>query len=93
MNIDQEISRGFEAQRVMDEPLVKEALSLIEADILAGMKRSALGDTATHHELVLMLQIHERFKKHFQSAMETGKLATIQKETMAQKAKKLFRAA
>lgn len=91
MNLDKEISRGFEAERILNEPMVKEALSLIEEDILHGMKRSAIGDVDTHHELVLMYQIHQRFIGHFKTAMETGKLATIQKETAAQKVKRFLK--
>lgn len=92
-NLDKEIRRADEAARLMNEPMVQEAFNLIESDIHSAMRRSAIGDRDTHHELVLSLQMLGRIRNHFQSVLETGKLAQIQKESLAQKAAKLFRAA
>ena len=93
MTVDQEIRRGEEAARLVEAPLLKEAFDKIEAGIIDAMKRVPMGDTKTQHELVLSLQLFGRIKGHMAEVMETGKLARIQKETMAQKAKRLFRAA
>jgi hypothetical protein len=93
MNLDKEISRGFEAERLMNEPLLKEAFSAVEADILTAMKRASIGDEKSHHELVLLYQMLEKIKGSLHTVMETGKLAQIQKESLLQKGKKLFRAA
>lgn len=91
MSLDKEIQRADEARRIMETPMVKEALDLIEKDILTGLMRSGIGDRDVHHELVLMLQTHKRFVDHFKNALETGKLARIQKESLMDKAKKLVR--
>jgi hypothetical protein len=93
MNLDQEIRRADEAQRLMDAPLMREAFEKLETGLIDAMKRVSMGDTKTQHELVLSLQILGRVKGHLTETMETGKLARIQKETMAQKASRLFRAA
>lgn len=93
MTLDQEIRRGGEAERLMNDPLMKEAFITIENGLIESMKRVSVGDTKTQHELILLLQLFGKLRGYFTEVIETGKLATIQKETMAQKAKKLFRVA
>jgi len=93
MTQDEEIRRGYEAERVMAEPLLQEAFAKIESAIVEAMRQVKLGDHKTQHELVVMLQLHGRIRGHFKECMETGKLARIQKETMADKVKRLARIA
>ncbi len=93
MTLDEEIRRGNEAARLLNEPLLKGAFSAVESGLVDAMKRVPLGDRDTQHELVLSLQLLNRLQAHMKQHMETGKLALIQKETMAHKAKLLFRAA
>lgn len=93
MTQDEEIRRGEEAARLMNEPMLKAGFDLVEKGLIEAMRRVAMGDKDTQHELVLSLQILHRVKGHMVEAMETGKLARIQKETMAEKAKRIFRAA
>lgn len=93
MTLDQEIRKGEEARRLLNEPMLKDGFDKVESGLIDAMKRCAMADTVTQHELVLSLQLLARVKGHLLEAMETGKLALIQKETMAQKAKRLFRAA
>ncbi len=88
MTTDEEIRRGMEAQRLMSEPLIKGAFADIEAGIVDAMRRCKVGDTGTQHELVLMLQLLTRVQNCFKTHMETGQMAAIQKETLAQKAKR-----
>jgi hypothetical protein len=88
---DEEIRRGHEAARLMEEPLLKAAFEGIEASIFDAMRRCKVSDTVTQHELVLMLQLHGRLRSVFREHMETGELARIQKETLASKAKRLIR--
>lgn len=91
MTTDEEIRRGHEAERVMREPLLTEAFEVIEAGIVEAMKRCKLGDEKTQHELVVMLQLHSRVRGFFKDCMVTGRMAQIQKETLAQKAKRALR--
>ena len=78
-----EIDRGREALRLMEEPLIKEAFDTIESGLIDSMYRCPMADTATQHELVLTLQLLGKFKGMFQEIMETGKLAQIQEESMS----------
>ncbi len=85
---EQEIRDGFEAQRLLENPMLKGAFEGIEKNILEGMRRSSMGDVATHHELVLMLQALTSLQKHFSSMIQTGRMAEIQKEqSMSEKIK------
>lgn len=93
MTLDQEIRRGEEAARVMAEPMLAHAFASIENGLVDAMRRVPMGDTKTQHELVLSLQLLGKLKGYMQETMETGKLARIQKETLADKAKRVFRAA
>ena len=93
MNLDQEIRRADEARRLMDAPLMREAFEKVEAGLIDAMKRVEIGNTKTQHELILSLQLLGSVKRHLTETMETGKLAQIQKDTLADRAKRLFRAA
>jgi hypothetical protein len=92
MTLDQEIRRGEEAKRLMEDTILKDAFQQIESGLIDGMKRSNIGDTKTHHEMVLMLQLFERLKGVIHETMETGQLARLQKETLAQRVKRTLRA-
>ena len=64
----------------MNNPLLKEAFSTLEAGVIEGLKRCKIGDRDTQHELTLTLQLIGNLQSHFQEIMETGKLARIQLE-------------
>jgi hypothetical protein len=75
-----EIDRGREAQRIMDEPMIKEAFDKIESGVIQSMRLCPMADKETQHQLVLTLQILGNFKGVFQEVMATGKLAQIQED-------------
>lgn len=85
MTLDEEDRRGFEAERVLNEPLLKEAFESVERGLVDAMKRVPMGDTKTQHELVLTLQLLGKVKGYIEEVVQTGKLARIQKQTMAQR--------
>jgi hypothetical protein len=91
MSLDEQIRRGHEAERLMNEPLLKEAFERVEAGVVDAMKRCKLGDHNTQHELVLMLQLTNKVKSIVQEHIQTGKLAKLEKETLAQKVKNRLR--
>jgi len=93
MTVDEEIRRANDAERLMNEPLLKEAFDIVETTVIDAIKRSSIADAASHHEFALMLQVIGGVKRHFKEAMETGKLARIQKETMLERAKRKVRGA
>lgn len=77
--IDQEIREARDAARVLNDPLFVEAFDKIERGIISAMKQAKLGDRDTQHELVLTLQLLGRLRGSFEEAIQTGKMAEIQK--------------
>lgn len=91
MNPDEEIRKGQEAERLLNEPLMKAAFMGIESGLVENMKRVPIGDTKTQHELILSLQLLSQLKAHFLTIMQTGKMARIQKESMAKRVMRAVR--
>lgn len=85
MNTDEEIRKGREAESLLNHPLLKQAFLGIESGIVENMKQVPIGDTKTQHELVLTLQLLGKLKGHFLTIMQTGKMAAVQKESMAKR--------
>jgi hypothetical protein len=89
MTEDEEIRRGFEAQRILEEPLLKEAFSAIESAILTGMKRIDVGARDAQRDLIVTLQLLDKLRAHIQTHITTGKLADIAKqESLATRARR-----
>jgi hypothetical protein len=78
-----EKQRGHDAQRIMDDPLFKEALERIETGLIDSMKLVPMADRDTQHELILTMQLLHRFKGIFTEIMQTGKMAQMQEDTMS----------
>jgi len=90
MTLDEEERRGFEAERVLNEPLLKEAFEKVEARLIESMKLVPMGDTKTQHELVLSLQLLGNVKKQIEEVAQTGKLAQVSKAEKAFKTVRRF---
>ena len=86
-----EVLRGEEAAKVLESPAYKEAIEAVRAGIIANMASSPLGDEKTHNKLVIALQTLNQIEKQLHDVMTTGKLAAMQRETVLQKAAKVFR--
>jgi hypothetical protein len=84
MDLDHEDRRGQEAERLMSEPLVKEAFAKMETALIESLKRVDLKDTDTQKTIVANIQVLHSFRKLLQTTIETGKMARIQKQTLAQ---------
>lgn len=66
------IERGQQAQRLLNDPLVKEALDTVRQAILASWESST--DSDTREGLWHSLKATEHFKRYFEVAIETGEL-------------------
>ena len=86
-----EVLRGEEAAKVLESPAYKEAIEAVRSGIIANMASSPLGDEKTHNKLVIALQTLNQIEKQLHDVMTTGKLAAMQRETVLQKAAKVFR--
>ena len=73
-----EIKRGDEAKRILDNPIYQEAVQKVRDGLIQAMAGSALGDAVTHNRLVIGLQLLTQIEKQLQDVMNTGKMANIQ---------------
>jgi hypothetical protein len=83
----------MDAQRLLDDPMLKGAFEAVEARILEEMRRVDVGAREAQRDLIVTLQLLGSLKRHLKTHMETGRLAQISKETMKDKARRMFRAA
>ena len=91
MTPEQEIQRSERARQLLEDPLLKEAFSLMEDALLSGIQTSALKDTELREKICQMLISIRQVKQHLQSTMDTGKFAAkqLEQETMWEKAKNI----
>jgi len=73
-----EIKRGDQAKKVLENEIYKEAFKSVQDNILEAMKTSPLGDETTHNRLVIALQVLGQIEKSLTNVMQTGKMAQIQ---------------
>jgi hypothetical protein len=74
----EEVKRGEQASKILDNPIYKEAIDKVRENIVASMTNSPLGDEKTHNRLVIALQLLNQINKQLTDVMQTGKLASIQ---------------
>ncbi len=78
MTPEQEILRANHAQDALNNPLLTEALSHYETELVEAWKKSPLRDAEGREKLRLMLAAHQAFKQYLLTTLETGKLAKVQ---------------
>lgn len=91
MTPEEKVLRGHEAQRILDNELVKEAFEKAEKDLFDAWAACAIKDAETQHELKLLLMSAKKFKAIFEGYIQTGKLAQDQlpKESNLKKLRRL----
>ena len=86
-----EVKRGDEAKRVLDNPAYQNAFAAIKDSIVMAMTQSAMGDEKTHSRLVLSLQLLNQIEKRLQDQMMTGKMASMQMDnTITEKIRRII---
>ena len=83
--LPQEDARGAKAREILEEPLVAEAFSKIEAEILSAWEDSPARDIEGREKLYQMLMLTRKVKRHFESVVLTGEMA---RRTLAEYARK-----
>lgn len=73
--LDQENARGAKAKELLDEPLVAEAFSVVESEILRAWEDSPARDSEGREKLYQMLMLTRKVKRHFESVVMTGEMA------------------
>jgi hypothetical protein len=80
MTEHEEMIRGEEAERLINNPLFKESFEKVKQGIISSMEQSALGDESTHNRLVIALQLLNKIEKNIISIAETGKMIKMNLE-------------
>jgi hypothetical protein len=76
--IQEEINKGDEAARLLNNPLFKDAFKEVKDSLVNAMSESPMGDEKTHNRLVIALQLLSQIEKAIQTHVNTGKMAKIQ---------------
>ena len=71
--LQEEVKRAEQAARVLEEPMLNDAFTLIESHLVARLKSE--GDRAAQQRLTDQLQALESVTKCLRRTVETGKLA------------------
>jgi hypothetical protein len=78
MTREQEIRRGEQARRLLEEPLLQEAFATVDAALREAWAATAEDATAERERLWLMLRLLGRVRTHLVDVLQTGKLADSQ---------------
>jgi len=73
----EEIRRGEQAQRILDDPLYKESVSLIRENLLNELTQTQVRDNEGREFLYLLIRSLDTIQIHLQSVLETGQMATM----------------
>ncbi|HEX2581240.1 MAG TPA: hypothetical protein VHL08_04620 [Dongiaceae bacterium] len=71
----QHIRRGEQAQRLLEEPLLRDAFSQLRQEYLSQWEETPARDTQAREFLWLSVKLIERVRQDLQSIMTTGQLA------------------
>jgi hypothetical protein len=94
MSPEQELQRAEQARQVMETPLVRETLELMEREIVEAWIACPARDTEGRDWLWRQIVSTRKFKDTLRGVMESGKLAQArlkEKQTLAERALNLVR--
>ena len=80
MDEDQELSRGRQAQSLLENPYLNEALDAIEKKYEDGWRNSNPASVDVREKAFVMLHVVKEFRMYLTNMMNTGKLANAAKE-------------
>lgn len=91
-----QMDRGERANRILAEPLVKEAFDKIRAEIIEAWENSAADDERGRHNAYLLQRLLRNFESHFKQIVRTGEAAKrelleIEKESKLKRAAREFK--
>lgn len=75
MTLEEEVTRGREAELLLQNPLFAEAFDVLEREIEEKWKESPSRDVDGREKLYLMLKMTQRVRAHLKSLVASGKLA------------------
>lgn len=80
MTKDEQIRRGEAAKRLLEDPVLIEALERLERTYLDSWRRTDPKDTEGRERLWVALQVAEEFARNLRAIADSGELAHAQVE-------------
>lgn len=78
MSLEEERSRGINAQRIIEDELFQESFESVRAAVLHAWANTSMKETENREFLFLMLRAADQFKQGLVTMLETGRMAEIQ---------------
>lgn len=75
--MEQRQRRAVTAQQLLENPLLQEAFSAVEADLLQQMRAARLDDKDGHTRLVMALQMSNAINRHLWLVIQDGQAAQL----------------
>lgn len=94
MELEQERIRGERARQLIEDPMIVEALDMIERETIAKWEQTPARDTEGRERLWMFYVVAKKFRNTLQETMDTGKMAAIQlgeKQGLAAKVANMWR--
>ena len=66
------IERGYEAKRLLENPVLKEAIEGVRNGLITTLEASAIGDRDLHHEVALSLQVLINIRRQLTHFINAG---------------------
>ncbi len=79
MTQEEEIQRGREADRLMNDPLMAAAFAEVEGAIISGLRTVDVGAKDAQRDLIVTLQLLGNLKRIMHTHIQTGELAELTK--------------
>jgi hypothetical protein len=78
MTLEQQVRRGEQARRLLEDPLLQEAFASVEATLRETWGATPDDATLERERLWLMLKLLARVRAHMTDVVQTGRLADTQ---------------
>jgi hypothetical protein len=83
-SLDETATRGARAEELLDNELLSEAFTALEASYVSAWRGTAIDDFAGREKLFLAINIVGKVRDHLASVIANGKLAQAELKELAQ---------
>ena len=87
-NLDNQVQRGQQAKRLLDDPLLKEGFEYLFEEYKKEIFNTSYNDHEQRQVLWMAYNLLDKIKGHLVTVMETGKLASSELENLTRQATK-----
>lgn len=85
MSLAEDVTRGARAEKLLQDPMLSEAFSLVREAIISKWERTPMRDLEGAHELKLMLKLLGDVRANLEQAVSDGKLAAEELKQQARR--------